>query len=223
MLAYSALQNGDRLIQPEFHRLYEAAPDGFHAELIGGIVHLPLPVKVSHGTCHASLIGAAFIYSAQTPGVEGGSRTTVILAGDSQVQPDIHLRILPEHGGQSNVSADDYLVGPPELVIEVSDSRRAIDLHRKKEDYRRHGVPEYLVACPREGEFRWFDLADDRELPLAVDGVLRSFTFPGLWIDTHALWRRDDQLLLATAQRGVETAEHAEFVHDLARRRASRS
>ncbi|MGB3239101.1 MAG: Uma2 family endonuclease, partial [Geitlerinemataceae cyanobacterium] len=52
------------------------------------------------------------------------------------------LRI--EVGGQSVISADGYVEGAPELIVEVAASSAAYDLHDKKRVYRRNGVREYL-------------------------------------------------------------------------------
>ena len=38
-------QNGDKMDQKTFHALYEQTPDGFKAELIGGIVYMASPVS----------------------------------------------------------------------------------------------------------------------------------------------------------------------------------
>jgi hypothetical protein len=39
------LHSGDRLSREEFHRLYSEMPEGFRAELIGGIVYVASPLK----------------------------------------------------------------------------------------------------------------------------------------------------------------------------------
>ncbi len=49
------LQNGDRMTQQEFHRLYEQTPEGFKAELIGGIVYVASPLYPAHGKPHMLL------------------------------------------------------------------------------------------------------------------------------------------------------------------------
>jgi hypothetical protein len=53
--------------------------------------------------------------------------------------------------------------------------------------------------------------------PLEADehGIIRSALFPGLWLDTHALWKRDAATLLATLQQGLASDEHAAFVAHL--------
>ncbi len=210
------LHSGDRMTRAEFHRVYETMPPGFQAELIGGIVYVASPLKRRHGTNHLPLGSVFFTYEAHTPGVESGDNTTILLGEDAEPQPDLYLRILPEHGGQSRTTADDYVEGPPELVAEVAHSSRAIDLHDKRADYARYGVLEYLVVLPREGRLRWFDLRADRELDADPDGVVRVRAFPGLWVHTEALLARDHGRLMSTLQQGLATPEHAAFVARLA-------
>jgi Uma2 family endonuclease len=210
------LHTGDRMNREEFHRAYEATPEGFKAELIGGIVYVASRVPIRHGVAHVALGAALGIYKAATPGVEVGNNVTVLLGYDAEPQPDLYLRILPEYGGQSRNSEDDYIDGAPELIAEIALSGRSIDLHAKRNDYLRNGVVEYLVVCVREGELRWFDLREDRELWPGDDKICRVRTFPGLWIDTEALSAGNNARLLETLQHGFATPEHAEFVARLA-------
>ena len=212
------LHTGDRMTRAEFHRIYERTPEHFRAELIGGIVYVASPLKRRHGTNHLPLGGLFFAYEGETPGVESGDNTTILLGDEGEPQPDLYLRILPEHGGQSRTTPDDYVEGAPELLAEIAHSSRAIDLHAKRDDYTRYGVREYLVLCLRERRLRWFDLAAGRELDADADGVYRIRVFPGLWIDGEALLARDYRRLTATLGHGLATPEHAAFVARLAAR-----
>src|SRR5207237_4286944 len=148
--------------------------------------------------------------------------TTILLGEEGEPQPDLYLRILPEHGGQSRTTPDDYVEGAPELLAEVADSSRAIDLHAKRFDYARYGVLEYLVLCLRERQLRWFDLQADREIRLDADGICRVHTFPGLWIHAAALCAKDAYLLLTTLEQSLATTEHAAFVRSLKATKKSR-
>ena len=129
------LHRGDRMTREEFHRIYEAMPEGFRAELIGGIVYVASPRKRRHGTNHLPLGTLFFAYEAHTPGVESGDDTTILLGEEGEPQPDLYLRILPEFGGQSLTTDNDYVEGAPELIAEVAQSSRSIDLHAKRDDY----------------------------------------------------------------------------------------
>jgi hypothetical protein len=125
------------------------------------------------------------------------------------------LRILEEFGGQSQANPDDYILGAPELLSEIALSSRSIDLHAKRFDYARYGALEYVVACLRERQLRWFDLRADQELSLDPDGVCRVRTFPGLWIHAEALLAKDFQRLMAILQEGLASPEHEAFVRRL--------
>ena len=209
------LHSGDRMSREEFHRIYEQMPEDFKAELIGGIVYVASPLKRRHGTSHLPLGTLFFAYASQTTGVEAGDNTTILLGDAGEPQPDLLLRILPEYGGQSRTTQDDYIQGAPELVAEIAHSSRAVDLHGKYEDYRKYGVQEYLVLCLKEQQLRWFDLPADRELSADADGVIRIRTFPGLWIDVKALLNRDYKRMMSTLQQGMATGQYAEFVKQL--------
>jgi Uma2 family endonuclease len=218
------LENGDRLDREEFHRRYLAMPEDFRAELVEGVVYVASPVRFRrHGKPHASLATWIGVYVAATPGTEAAADTTVELDDQNEPQPDIVLRLLPECGGQSRATEDDYIESAPELCIEVAGSAASYDLHGKLEAYRRNGVREYLVWRTYDGKLDWFALRDGVFVPLAPDsgGILQSEAFPGLRLDAPALLRDDMSRVLAVLGQGVESAEHAAFVERLRRRRES--
>ena len=111
--AIPPLYNGDRLNQAEFHRRYEAMPEGIKAELIGGVVYMASPMRRPHGTYHPKLSLVFAYYEAFTPGVELADNITAILDDEREPQPDLLLRVESEYGGQSRYNADEYLIGPP--------------------------------------------------------------------------------------------------------------
>src|SRR5262249_24382604 len=148
---------GDRLTQKEFHRRYEAYPKEVRFELINGIVYQASPVNYPHGRSTPELCGCLGLYEMSTPGVEGLTSVTTILGPASEVHPDLILRLPPHWGGRTRVTADDYLSGGPEFIAEVAYSTCSIDMHLKKEDYRRAGVVEYFVWCLAERELHWFN------------------------------------------------------------------
>ena len=102
------------------------------------------------------------------------------------------LRFPPSWAARADVDAEGYLVGAPELVVEIARSSRAYDLGAKKADYERAGVREYVVVELDPDRIHWFIRRDDRfeELPPGPDGIFRSEVFPGLWLDPEALYRR---------------------------------
>jgi len=208
------LENGDRLSRVEFERRYGAMPALKKAELIEGIVYMPSPVRhCQHGAPHSYLMGWLVVYKAGTPGVQVGDNSTVRLDLDNEPQPDGSLLIDPECGGQTRISADGYIEGAPELVLEVASSSASYDLHAKLHVYRRNGVREYVVWRVLDEAIDWFVLRDGEYERLAPgdDGILRSEVFAGLWLDPAALIRRDLATVLATVQRGVAGPDHAAF------------
>ena len=111
-LSTPELHTGDRMNREEFHSAYERTPDGFKAELIGGIVYVASLLSRKHGVPHASMGGVLWTYKAATLGVEAGDNVTVQLGYDAEPQPDLYLRILPEYGGQSRDFKDDTSPAP---------------------------------------------------------------------------------------------------------------
>jgi Uma2 family endonuclease len=211
------LENGDHLDQKTFHERYEAMPPDTRAELIGGVVYMSSPQKPRHGRMDPRLLHWLVEYATATPGTDVLANTTSILGPLSELQPDACLLLLPEYGGQTWEDERGYLAGAPELAAEISSSTESIDLHAKKRDYEKAGVREYIVVALRKNEVFWFirRRGKFRDLPPGDDGIIRSETFPGLWLDPAALLRRDSKRLLALLRGGLASAEHAAFVKKL--------
>lgn len=210
------LRTGDRMTRSEFHALYLQTPKHFKAELIDGEVFVASPMKIDHSINQGPLAGALTHYENQTLGVQSGENATIVLDDKNEPQPDLFIRILPEYGGQSRTTDDGYIEGPPELVIEVSDTSRSIDLNRKRTLYQTQGVLEYLVIDLRDRRLHWFDLTEDDEYPGPNDGIYRIQAFPGLWLDSAALFDRNMARLIAAIDLGLATPEHAAFIAKLA-------
>ena len=215
------LEAGQKLDRPTFHERYAAMPEGKWAELVGGVVYMVSPLFDDHGVGDYDLGGWLFHYQRFTPGVRGVTNVSTILGEDSEVQPDLQLRIRENLGGQARVVGG-YVVGPPELVIEVGNSSKSKDLGPKKADYEKAGVPEYLFIGVEPAEVRWFVRRDGRfeEMAEGADGIYRSEVFPGLWLDPRALFDEDLDGLIDALERGLATPEHEAFVAMLAARRA---
>jgi Uma2 family endonuclease len=207
------LEPGDFLDRATFHARYEAMPPGIKAELIDGVVYMPSPAKLKHGSHAFVVIGWLLHYEAKTPGVLGLENTTVLLSETSEPQPDAALVVAPGYGGQTFVDADDWVTGAPELVVEVASSTAAYDLHAKKWAYEAAGVREYVTILVRELTVKWFVLVDGRYEELAQEeGVFKSREFPGLWLDPKALLERNIPKVLSTVDEGLASKDHAAFV-----------
>jgi Uma2 family endonuclease len=186
-------------------------PSGIKAELIGGVVYMPSPVKRVHCTQTSLLVIWVGLYMEATPGVEVMDNGTTVLADDSEPQPDVALRVI--HGGQTHENANGYVAGCPEMVCEVANSSVSYDMHAKRFDYERYGAQEYVVAILRDPRVAWFARNGDHlvEVPPDADGIYRSRAYPGLWLDPSALMAGDLRKLLEVLRRGIATPEHAAF------------
>jgi Uma2 family endonuclease len=229
--AVPLLYDGDQLTSEEFLRRYEADPYVVRAELLQGVVHInarrvvidgkervmPPISGEGHSGPQAKVIALMSVYAAQTPGLEVHGPTTVHVSTLNNPEPDALLRILPEYGGASSLGEDDYIDGPPELLVEISNTTGARDLSIRFDAYEAEGVKEYLVWRTNKNEMHWFVLRRKKYVPLVGDtnGVLKSETFPGLWLDVPQLLANDMAAALATLQQGLASPGHAAFVAKL--------
>jgi Uma2 family endonuclease len=204
---------GEHLDQPTFHDRYEAMPDGTWAELVGGVVYMPSPVRSEHGDYDEVVALWTASHRRATKGLRGGRNSTVILDVSGECQPDGQVRIPQDLGGQTRIVGG-FIVGAPELTIEIARSSRYYDLGEKKADYERAGVCEYVVFELDPDRVHWFVRRGDHfeELPPGPDGIYRSEVFPGLWLDPAAFYAEDLDRLVAVLEQGLTTPEHAAFV-----------
>lgn len=210
---------GQRLKREEFLRRWEAMPELKNAELIGGLVYMPSPISRAHAE-HDSLLHVFLgTYAFRTPGCRAGNSGTWLM-GEDAPQPDAHLVILPEYGGQSCVEGN-YRAGAPELAGEITVSTGSYDMGPKLDLYRAAGVREYVAVTLGEPQVLWHRLIDGRYVLIAPgrDGLLRSSVFPGLWLDAAALLALDGARVLDALEQGLKSPEHAEFARSLAQKK----
>ncbi|UZQ53442.1 Uma2 family endonuclease [Trichothermofontia sichuanensis B231] len=210
------LESGDRLSRAEFERRYAAMPQLRKAELIEGVVYVASPLHAqAHGKPHGSIMTWLGVYSAATPGLGCYDAPTVRLDANNEPQPDAVLRW--EQGGQSRISADDYIEGAPELIAEIAASSASYDLHDKLRVYQRNGVQEYLVWRTYNQAIDWFYLDQGvyQTLVPGANGIYRSQQFPGLWLAAERLLAHDLAAVLDVLQQGINTPEHQAFVKQL--------
>ncbi|HZL38231.1 MAG TPA: Uma2 family endonuclease [Tepidisphaeraceae bacterium] len=207
------LEMGDEMDQPTFHHRYLAMPESFRAELVGGVVYVPSPLKADHGDRHGDVMAWLKVYGLNTPGTRALDNATHILGPDSELQPDASLL---RFAGNARENEDGYIQGTPEFVVEVALASESYDLHRKRADYERHGVGEYLVLLLREQRAVWFARIEPgvpfTEMPAGPDGIHRSIIYPGLWLDALALLRGDLKRVIEILDAGLASPEHAAFV-----------
>ncbi len=222
--ALPPLAAGQHVNQPTFHERDEGMPPETRAELVGGVVYMPSPMRQDHGTTSRIVAGWLLHYQWKTPGLAGEDGATVKLDARGEPQPDHQLRIRAELRGQTRVDAEGYVAGAPELIAEVARSSRYYDLNEKKADYERAGVREYLVIELDPNRIHWFIRRGKQfqRLRPRPDRIYRSKVFPGLWLDPEALYAEDLDRLIEDLEQGLATPEHAEFVAKLARARPRR-
>ena len=188
------LESGDRLTRDEFERRYCTRPDIKKAELIEGVVYVASPVRIpQHAEPHGYMVFWLNAYRVNHPDCRVADNGTIRLDPDNEPQPDVMLFRAPDNGGQARIDEDGYLVGAPELVVEISASSASYDLGAKKEAYRRNGVQEYIVWQILELRIDWFRLANGAYQSVAANqaGVIESEVFPGLRLNVSAMLEGD--------------------------------
>jgi Uma2 family endonuclease len=186
----------------EFHRRYLLRPD-LKAELVEGVVYVASPVRYEQHDKQAAFVrGWLFAYAAKHPAVELGNDATLILDNDNEVQPDAFL-FLRDDPASPKPNEAGFLVGAPQLVVEVAGSSMSRDVGDKLRSYRRNGVREYIIWRVEDGAIDWFRLIDGEyeAIPAGPDGVVESTTLPGLRLDARALLTLDAAAVLAALAR----------------------
>ena len=217
--AAHGLPDGARMRRAEYHRLYEAAPPEFRAELIEGVVRVrprdPVTVSEPHSAYQQCLAEWFYEYRKRTPGVKARVTPTVLLDDDAEPEPDgvlMRRREGEEPGDQAGPNAGGYVDRPPELAAEISVSSLATDLGGKFRDYHGAGVAEYVVFDVRGRRVRWFVRdADDVFVDLEpdADGFYKSREFRGLWLDPAAFFAEDAAGIEAAVVAGVAARDAA--------------
>jgi Uma2 family endonuclease len=210
------LVTGERMEVDEFLRRWEPLPDLKRAELIDGVVYVPLPLSLEHADPDMLIHWWLAHYAQATPGCRAASNGTWLML-DSAPQPDACQRILPAYGGQSSEKTKlrrRYGAGAPELAVEVCLTSTEVDFGPKLKLYQRAGVQEYITAEVFSKRIIWRILVGGVYAPqeASLDGILRSQVFPGLWLDAAALWANDGARMLAALNAGLASDDHQYFV-----------
>lgn len=192
------LESGDRMTRHAFHRRFEMHPEIKKAELIEGVVYVPSPVRGKyHGRPASRMSHWLNTYRlAHAAEVETVLDSTLFLDEDNEPMPDLAMFRL---GGSAGYDDGGWVVGAPDLVVEISASSASYDLHDKKNAYRRNGVQEYIVWRVFDDAIDWWELRAGDYVPLEPDanGVVESRAFPGLRLDVPAMLADDLARVLA--------------------------
>ncbi|MBI4660417.1 MAG: Uma2 family endonuclease [Verrucomicrobia bacterium] len=216
------LEDGDCLSSKEFLRRLEALPGAPEIELVEGIVRLgPAANSQARAKPRSLVVSWLQAYTAVTPGTSVTANQIVLLDRENIGQPDATLRILSEYGGRTRVSERNYLLGAPELIVEILLTRGIQDLRNKLAALRRNGVQEYVVWRLQEAQVEWFQLEKGGYVANLPDpnSLLRSSTFPGLTLNVSALLSHELAALRKTLDSATHQPRHAAFVERLLRRK----
>lgn len=202
------LESGDRLTQPVFRERYSQHLEIAKAELVEGVVYVASPTTFErHGRQHGLLASWLGLFAAATNGdVEMAPETTVVLDDENEPRPDVLLRRTAS--ALSSLDENGYVIGPPELVAEVSATSVSFDMHQKLAAYRRNGVSEYLVWRVFDEQIDWFRLETGQYVRIdpGADGLMRSTVFPGLVLQPQAMLAGDATRVLATQLKSTPLA-----------------
>jgi Uma2 family endonuclease len=215
------LEDGDHMDVAEFIRRWEALPEEWRAEhkrveLIEGVVRMPPVSGGSHAQPQFDFLAFLGIYAWATPGELGCAPASLILDEKNMPEPDAFLAIHPKNGGRVKLDEKGYVIGIPELLVEIASSSVSYDLHTKKELYRQHGGKEYVVWRAKEKAIDWFTLQDGAfQQKTLIEGIYKSEQFPGLWLAANALIAGDYGQVNQTLQQGIATPEHHAFLERL--------
>lgn len=196
------LNSGDVLSREEYIRRYEAAPEELKAERINGKVYLMNSLRARyHGNPQMLLAGWLFTYAMAHPELNLSDNATLHLRTENTPQPDLCMY---RTGGNASLDEDGYLVGSPELIIEIAGSSASYDFGEKRDVYEAAGVGEYLVFETIEGRIEWWRHDGSKFVDVPRDEtVFKSTLFSGLWLDGDALRAADRFRLIEKLNEGI--------------------
>lgn len=180
----------ERMTVEEFFRL---APEDRKAELINGIMEIPMPPLDIHERLFAYLLRLIGSYVEELVlGEVRGSRTPVVLDEFYAPEPDIlfvaqnRLSILQEKG----------VMGAPDFIIEIlSGGTARNDRGAKFRAYERAGVRELWLIDPYgPAGTDFYRLEEGTFCPLHPDAqnIIESSVLNGFWMDVRWLWPGKD-------------------------------
>ncbi len=197
VLPLPQLITGQQMTREAFLARWDRIPDLKHAELIEGIVYVPSPVSWDHSRLDRRIISWLTTYADHTPGCTSGNNATWLML-ESSPQPDSFL-------GRNIAPQGKFCSGAPELIVEICVTSTEVDFGPKLALYQRAGVREYITIETLLPKIIWRQLINGSYQPIApdADGIYRSCEFPGLWLDSAALWADDGLRITATLQAGL--------------------
>lgn len=180
------VEAAERMTSAQF---FEEAPEDRKAELIDGIMVIPMPPLVIHERLQTFLLTLLRLYVEEFDlGEVFGSRTPVELNTAYTPEPDV----LFVSGKRSNIVGEKGIKGPPDLVIEIlSVGTARLDRGEKFYAYESAGVEELWLIDPHGPAGTTFFRRDSGrfvEVEPNADNILYSAAVKNFWFDVSWLW-----------------------------------
>ncbi len=169
---------------------YEQLPDdGPRYEIIEGVLRMPPAPILDHQFAGGTLFYQLFrIVQIAGLGRVLAAPTDVELAFETIIQPDV-LVVLND--GAATLTRR-RVVGPPDLIVEItSPSTASYDRREKRDAYAAAGVREYWIADPASRSVELFILDGDAYRPIAVytaSAIIPSSVIAGWDVPTGRLF-----------------------------------
>ena len=171
-------------------------------------------------------LGCTECYLASTPGTNALSTipapSSAMIVNPSRT---VVFSFDPNMGGKRRFDADGWLVGTPELIVEVASSSESYDLHEKcaLRALRRARIRRYAARQSASCIGGCVAATHYEELQPGTDGVFRSVDkFPGLWLDAAALVQTDGAKIHEVFRQGWPLRNTPQFVAKLEAARKQR-
>lgn len=171
------------------------AGEDLHAEWVNGEVIVHMTAKPLHQRVlnFLDVLITLFVQFFDRGEVFTAPTQMKLSPSGSGREPDI-MFIAREHLDRV---LENRLAGPADLVVEIiSDDSVSRDLDEKFFEYQEANVPEYWIIDPRPRRKRalFYRLDEDSKYQAAsvdADGIYRSVSVPGFWINVNWLWNHE--------------------------------
>jgi len=169
---------------------YERLPDEPRYELLYGRLYLTPSPSFLHQVVASLLLQQLDPLAREAGGIVVSAPLDVELADHTVVQPDL-LYLSSARLRETRERVE----GAPDLVVEiVSPGSVRHDRGEKLRAYAEHGAREYWIVDPVGRQIEFLTNRDGNfQVEVALDGVYRSASLPGISLDLFELWEKLEQ------------------------------
>ena len=155
-------------------------------------------------------------YRLSTPGLYVCTNIAIQIDKMNRITPGLIAMVNAGKFKQCEPNFEDHAFhGPPNFVLDVSDSQDEVDYAQRKLLFEHNKVLEYVILYDDDPlKFSWNRLVDRKYVEIQEDqeGLIKSDALPGLWILTKALKTRDWWSVLGGIDQGITRKEHHDFM-----------